>query len=128
MTATTAKGLVFTAHPIVDVLMPPVSLGTQRAWLGRPGGEQQLLEYWQQHEGLIKDSADDPFNHGFELPFWPDLWAMIEAKDETYALGGNGPGKTEIGAKLVVKTLTKRPGLKILCISQNQATSKQNQQ
>lgn len=124
----TATSLVFTPHPIVDVLLPPIDAAAQRRWMRLPNGDRDLLDYWERHEGLIRDAGADPLNYGFELPFWPDLWDLVEAKDETYALGGNGVGKTEIGAKMVVKTMLKRPGMKVLCISQNETTSIQIQQ
>lgn len=131
MTATqeSRKGeLEFTAHPIVDALIKPLPFETQMAWLRRPGGQEELIEYWENHEGMVNDAADDPLVKGFELGNWADLRAMFKEKEETFALGGNGSSKTEAGAKLAVEILCSDQRRKVLCISQNDTTSKQNQQ
>ena len=122
------KHFVFTKHPVANVLIPPLSLRQIREWSVKPGGADKLLSYWEDHEKLIREANEDPLRHGFELEFWNDVRAFIKQKDEIYALGGNGPGKTEIGGKLVVEKLISAGGMKVLCVATNDGSSKQLQQ
>ena len=129
MTATQEQPrLKWTPHPIVDALVPPCTEEELRAWLARPGGFDQALAYWEHHEALIKEAEEDPLHKGFELAFWQDFREFLARKDELYALGGNGPGKTEIGGKLVCEKLCSDRGMKVLCVAQNENASKQLQQ
>ena len=89
---------------------------------------EEIEEYWRERELRIQRSVDDPLRHGFELPFWAEVRALLARKDEVYALGGNGPGKTEIGGKLVAEKLCEAPGMKVLCVATNDGSSKQLQQ
>ena len=121
-------GLKWTRHPVVDGWLPPLAETEIRQWLKRPDGETQVLQYWTEHERLVRESVEDPLNHGFELPYWQDIWAMIERKAQTYLLGGNGTGKTEIGGKAAVRQLLAGPNKKVLCVSQGDGVSKGLQQ
>jgi len=95
---------------------------------GAAGRGHEIEEYWREREQRIQRSIDDPLRHGFELPFWNDVRKMLARKDELFALGGNGPGKTEIGGKLVCEKLCEAGGMKVLCVATNDASSKQLQQ
>ena len=125
-----APQLKWTPHPLVDAdpRLRPLSEVELREWLKKPGGFDAALKYWELHEARIKAAEQDPLLQGFELPFWKDVWDLIERRDEVYGLGGNGPGKTEIGGKLVVDTLRAVRGRKVLCVAQNDNASKQLQQ
>ena len=125
-----APQLKWTPHPLVDAdpRLRPLSEVELREWLKKPGGFDAALKYWELHEARIKAAEQDPLLQGFELPFWKDVWDLIERRDEVYGLGGNGRGKTEIGGKLVVDTLRAVRGRKVLCVAQNDNASKQLQQ
>lgn len=120
--------LKWTRHPMVDRVIPPLNEEELRAWLAKPGGYDAALEYWRRHEAAIRESEEDPLRRGFEFEFWKDFRELLARKDEVYALGGNGPGKTEIGGKVVVETLMRQRGMKVLCVAQNENASKQLQQ
>lgn len=113
---------------MVDRLIPPLSPAEIRLWLQRPEGYEAVLKYWEQHEAAIREAKEDPLHHGFELPFWYDVRDLFGKKNELYALGGNGTGKTEIGGKLTAEILCSTSGMKVLCVAQNEAASKINQQ
>ena len=123
-----AQGLVWTAHPIVDVLAPPLPVEEIRRWLARKGGFDAVMEYWTNHEAMIREAEEDPLYHGFELGFWQDVRRFLAQRDWVYLLGGNGPGKTEIGGKLVPEWLCANSGTKVLCVATNDGASKQLQQ
>jgi len=118
----------WTKHPIVDVIAPPLSVEELKAWARRPNGEAMALEYWTRREALIREAQEDPLRQGFELGFWKDVRALLGRKDCVFALGGNGPGKTEIGGKLVSETLCNESSRKVLCVATNENASKQLQQ
>jgi hypothetical protein len=120
--------LKWTAHPIVDELIPPLSEEQLKAWVRKPGGFDAALEYWKRHESMIREAEEDPLRRGFELPFWYDFRELLARRDELYALGGNGPGKTEIGGKLAVESLVEARGRRVLCVALNENSSKQLQQ
>ena len=123
-----AANIKWTRHPIVDVLIPPLAVAELQGWLTRPGGYEAALQYWSRHEQAIKDAEADPLRRGFELEFWKDARALLGRKNEVYALGGNGPGKTELGGKIACETLCAEPGRKVLCVATNENSSKQLQQ
>lgn len=108
--------------------MPALSEEEVRTWLKRIDGYEKVLEYRKFRERAIQEADEDPLRKGFELPFWHDFREFLSRKDELYALGGNGPGKTEIGSKLVVETLVSTRGMRVLCVAQNETSSKQLQQ
>jgi hypothetical protein len=126
-TAPTAQ-LKWTAHPVADELVPALSESELDAWLAQPGGDAAVLEYWDARERMIRESDEDPLRYGFELPFWKDVRTILENRDELYALGGNGPGKTEIGGKIVAETLCYNSNKRVLCVATNENSSKQLQQ
>ena len=121
-------GLKWRRHPVVDGWLPPLTDREVLAWLARPNGEAEVLQYHEERERLIRESQEDPLVHGFELPYWADIWAMIERKAQTYLLGGNGTGKTEIGGKAAVRQLLAERGRKVLCVAQGDSVSKGLQQ
>lgn len=122
--------LKWTPHPIVDgdPNTRPLTREEICTWLARPNGPELVLKYWELHEERIKEAERDPLEHGFELPFWKDFRNFLANRDELYALGGNGPGKTELGGKLVVEMLRKQRSMKVLCVAQSENASKQLQQ
>ena len=121
-------GLKWTRHPVVDGWLPPLAETEIRQWLKRPDGETQVLQYWTEHERLVRESVEDPLNHGFELPFWREVRALLERKRQVFMLGGNGTGKTEIGGKITVEQLCAGKNMKVLCVATNDGASKQIQQ
>jgi len=126
--APAAASLKWTKHPIVDELIPPLSDEELKAWLSKKGGYEAALDYWNRHEAMIREAEEDPLRRGFELPFWIDFRQFFARREKLYALGGNGPGKTEIGGKLVVEMLVGVRGRKVLCVALNENSSKQLQQ
>ena len=118
----------WTEHPIVGQLAPPLPEEEIRRTLTKPNGYEMVLQYWEERERWIKQAEEDPLQSGFELPFWQDLRDLLARKDHLYALGGNGPGKTEIGGKLAVEMMCREKSRKILCVATNENSSRQLQQ
>lgn len=125
-----APALKWTPHPLLDCdpRMRPLTEPELKSWLAKPNGLDSALQYWQLREDRIKEALSDPLERGFELPFWGDFRKFLSERDELYALGGNGPGKTELGGKIVVEKLRSERGMKVLCVAQNENASKQLQQ
>jgi hypothetical protein len=122
-------------HPLVDLEYPALSREEIARVLAR-GGDDTLVKYVEERNRRIDDADADPLRKGFELPHWPDVRHLILQKDETYILGANDSGKTELVGKLACEVLTGRltwpnmhPGkMKVLCVAQSEGASKQYQQ
>ena len=115
----------WTPHPILE---PPCS-----AVLGRldPDSDEDRAwltgVHWQYHE-LIRLSREDPYRHGFVLPHWKEALDEMHGVDEEWIFGGNRSSKSAFSAWLVVQSLMKNAGSRILCWSQNDEVSKTLQQ
>ena len=127
-TNTTNGTLVWTAHPVIDVIeggrYRALSDAEIQGLLAAGTPAEAVEAYWQEREARIRRSVDDPLRHGFELPWWAEVRALLARKAEVYALGGNNPGKTEIGGKLAVEALLAKPGAKVLCVTLHDDYSK----
>ena len=123
--------MVWTAHPVIDVIeggrYRALADAEATALLANGTTEDEIVEYWREREERIRLSVEDPLRFGFELPFWADVRALLARKAEVYALGGNNPGKTEMGGKLAVEALLSKPGAKVLCVTLNDDYSKLQQ-
>jgi hypothetical protein len=90
--------LRFTDHP---VWKKPLS-DEEMEWL-LENDPALLQKLWEAHEGRIKAAEDDPLNHGVELEHWGYAEERLETSLSVMALGGNRSGKTEWGARCVVR-------------------------
>ena len=124
------KGVSWTAHPVYDRIMPPIT-DEQMVTLARKLGVQaaafEVQSYRAKREELIQLEAADPLRYGFDLPHWKDARSFLSNRDELVALGGNGSAKTEFGGKLVNEIIS-RPNKFVLCVTTNEDLSKQKQQ
>ena len=122
---------VWTPHPVIDVIeggrYRALADAEIAALLASGTTEEDIVEYWREREARIERSIEDPLRFGFELPFWAEVRALLARKAEVYALGGNNPGKTEMGGKLAVEALLSKPGAKVLCVTLNDDYSKLQQ-
>lgn len=128
---------IFKEHLVQPHPVFPLPTAEQLAGcLSVQGGLEQFQEALRARSAAIDLMESDPLHHGYELPHWPDVRAIIMQKDETYVLGANDSGKTELAGKLANEVLTGRlnwPGIhagprKVLLVSQEDGASKQFQQ
>jgi len=113
-------------------------------YVGRhPGGAKSAIDVisgWNdRREHLIQCEIHDPLSNGWEPPPMRILRKLIEGTyvdpqgvthkaNDILMLGGNGSGKTDMGGKLIVETLMKRPRTEARAFSQNEKTSINYQQ
>ena len=115
--------LRFTDHP---VWKKPLS-DEEMEWL-LENDPALLQKLWEAHEGRIKAAEEDPLNHGVELEHWGYAEERLETSLSVMALGGNRSGKTEWGARCVVRAAIKNPGSVIVCFAQDEDASVRIQQ
>ena len=128
MNAAEYDKLKWTAHPLLEEVMPTLDWPAVQRLLAVPGGDEKFIRYYQVREETIARAQADGLRHGFDLPHWKDMRHLWNQKMELYALGANGSAKTEFGAKLMAELLAGRPGARVLCIAQNEDASKLFQQ
>lgn len=111
--------------------------------LGQARGARAVDEYHRQREQFILNEQTEPLVYGWEQPpvvtvrallagtyvpgqfgvaLRPEFRQAAKAND-IVMLGGNGSGKSEVQAKVVVQTLTAGPGRESRSFSQNEQTS-----
>jgi len=108
-----------------------------------PGGPQAavdvIMQWHDKREELIAREQHDPLQYGWEPPPMRIVRALVEGTyvdpkgvrhkaNDVLLLGGNGSGKTDIGAKLVVETMIRTPKVEVRAFSQNETTSINYQQ
>jgi phage terminase large subunit-like protein len=120
--------LVWTTHPTIDRLCPPLGLEKISLMGDRPGGYRNVLNYWEQHEGMVREANEDPLNHAPDLPCWGALRHLLKNKKVIFNLGANGSGKTEGGGKITSEILTSGRGKRVLCVATNEDASIHYQQ
>jgi len=79
-------------------------------------------------EATLKLSEEDPYNHGFSLEHWVYAEEMLHKSLSVMCLGGNRSGKTEWGARAVVKAACENEGSIIVCFAQDEDASIRIQQ
>lgn len=117
--------LKFAPHPILEA--PGVDL----LQTYDPDSDTDLAELkglWEQYHRLIDLSREDPYRYGFVLNHWEECLAEFYGVDSQWIFGGNRSSKSQFSAWLVAQALVQNPGSLIFCWSQNDETSKLNQQ
>lgn len=119
--------LTFTKHPILDAKAPTdeeivaLATGSQE--------DKEILKRWhQQHEARVQLAEEDPIRHGFELEHWKYAEELLGQGRDVMCLGGNRSGKTEFGARAVVKAAIENPNATIICFAQDENASIEVQQ
>ena len=119
--------IVFTSHPILSKDAP-----TDEEIIALASGNKEdveLLKDWHEsYELRVKQSDEDPLNHGFELEGWKHVDNFLETTNTVFVSGGNRSSKTECGARSVVKAALANPGAEIVCFAQDSDASIRVQQ
>ncbi len=119
--------LTFTKHPILDAKAPTdeeiVALAT-----GSQEDKEILKQWHKQHEARVQLAEEDPIRHGFELDHWKYAEELLGQGMDVMCLGGNRSGKTEFGARAVVKAAIENPNATIICFAQDENASIEVQQ
>ena len=119
--------LTFTKHPILDAKAPTdeeiVALAT-----GSQEDKEILKQWHKQHEARVQLAEEDPIRHGFELEHWKYAEELLGQGRDVMCLGGNRSGKTEFGARAVVKAAIENPNATIICFAQDENASIEVQQ
>lgn len=95
--------------------------------LAAPNTAQELLSFLDARAQSIRAEEWDAFRHGFEFPCWADARRLLAEKDEVFALGANGSGKTELAGKMMVEAMLKS-GARVLGVTRTEELSKAFQQ
>lgn len=95
--------------------------------LASPATAQELLSFLDSRAQSIRAEEHDAFRHGFEFPCWADARRLLAEKDEVFALGANGSGKTELAGKVMVEAMLKG-GARVLGVTRTEELSKAFQQ
>ena len=82
----------------------------------------------QEREEVLKQAEEDPMNHGFELEHWKYAEERLCNSLSIMCLGGNRSGKTEAGARFVVRAAVENPQSVIVCFAQDEDASVRIQQ
>ena len=82
----------------------------------------------QDREATIKLAEEDPLNHGFNLEHWGHAEDKLHKCLSVMCLGGNRSGKTEWGARTIVKAAIENPLSVIVCFAQDEDASIRIQQ
>ena len=91
-------------------------------------GLEKLIEMHKMHESAVANSIEDPLNFGIELKGWGYADEMFEKYDTCMCFGGNRSGKTEYGARSVVRAAIENPNSIIVCFAQDADASIRTQQ
>ena len=113
----------WTKHPILK--LPTKG---QLSKLLEEKGAQAVHEVWKAREDAIKLSNENPLYHGFTLEGWVYADEMLQHYDTLMCFGGNRSGKTEFGARAVVKAAIENPNSIIVCFAQDNDASIRIQQ
>lgn len=135
-----AAGLEWTVWPTQAMPTDERVLEFVRTFPGGKAAAVQIVHEWnQRREELIAQETLDPLQFGWEPPpmrivrqlmagTYTDPSGTKHKANDVLLLGGNGSGKTDIGAKMVVETLIKAPRVEVRAFSQNETTSINYQQ
>jgi hypothetical protein len=118
-----------TDHPILKKI-PLAKIKEYVAPEGKvlPDRVVEIHQKIQDREATIKLAEEDPLNHGFNLEHWK--WAEDKLHNclSIMCLGGNRSGKTEFGARTVVRAAIENPESVIVCFAQDEDASIRVQQ
>ena len=129
----------FAEHPLIDLAengkYRALSEAECRAMVAKLGAPA-LTAYVEERQRRLDRAAQDPLQHGFELPHWKMNREELQTADLLFNFGGNGSAKTTFDAKLVVEVLTGRltwPAMRprpflVLCVAQDDTVSRVVQQ
>jgi len=112
-----------TPHPLVPVPTPEDLLLVKEMQV-----EVAVFKLLQAREERIEKSNEDPLNHGFTLEHWDYAEDALNTRSTIMCLGGNRSGKTEFGARSIVKAALENPGSEIVCFAQDSDASIRIQQ
>lgn len=136
----TAAGLPWTLWPTQHTPTDAEILAFCKTFAGGPQKAAAIVHEWHaRREELIAREQHDPLQFGWEPPPMRVLRALFAGTytdpegnthkaNDVLLLGGNGSGKTDIGAKLVVETMMRSPRVEVRAFSQNETTSINYQQ
>lgn len=118
-----------TPHPILK----PIPLAEIKKYVTVNGkiDTDRVLEIHQKikdREATLKLAEEDPINHGFNLEHWKYAEDMLHNSLSIMCLGGNRSGKTEFGARAVVRAAIENAGAIIVCFAQDEDASVRIQQ
>lgn len=120
----------FTDHPVLKAPTPEFIKSLCFNEDGSSDGEglAKLIELHRIHEEAIKNAESDPLNYGVTLKGWVYADGMLDHYDTLMCFGGNRSGKTEYGARSVVKAALENPNAIIVCFAQDADASIRTQQ
>ena len=118
-----------TDHPILK----PIPLDKIQKYVAPDGKvlRGRVVEIHQKildREATIKLAEGDPLNHGFQLEHWGHAEDKLKSCLSVMCLGGNRSGKTEWGARTIVKAAIDNPLSVIVCFAQDEDASIRIQQ
>ena len=101
----------FSAHPVLKAPTPEVikALCFNADGSTNKGGLEKLIEMHRMHEDAVANATADPLNFGITLQGWVYADSMLDLYDSVMCFGGNRSGKTEYGARSVVKAAIENP-------------------
>lgn len=88
----------------------------------------EVHEKIKQREETLELAETYPLRHGFILDHWEYAEDILINRTTVIALGGNRSGKTEWGARTIVKAALENPNSKIVCFAQDSDASIRVQQ
>ncbi len=124
-----------TPHP----LLPLPTAADVEIILARPGGAEELAEFYSIREKRIRQALEDPFHFGFELSVeidgekiepWKDADDLLARDDvEILALwGGNRSSKSHYAASRISHAAEKFGNSTFVCLAEKEETSIATQQ
>ncbi len=110
-----------TPHPILK----PIPLAELKKYVTVNGqvDTDRVLEIHQKikdREATLKLAEEDPLNHGFNLDHWQYAEELLSKSMDVMCLGGNRSGKTEFGARAVVRSAILNEKATIICFAQDE--------
>ena len=116
-------------HPVLR----PIPLEEIKRYVmvdGKPdvGRMVEIQQKIQEREDTLKLAEEDPLNHGFDLEHWKYAEELLCNSLSIMCLGGNRSGKTEFGARAVVRAAVENPNSVIVCFAQDEDASVRIQQ
>jgi len=120
----------FTKHPVLKAPTPEQikALCFNADGTTNADGLAKLIEMHRMHEDAVANAVSDPLNFGITLKGWVYADAMFDLYDTCMCFGGNRSGKTEYGARSVVKAALENPNSIIICFAQDADASIRTQQ
>lgn len=120
----------FTEHPVLKAPTPEFikKLCFNEDGSSNEEGLAKLIELHRMHEDAIENAEADPLNYGITLQGWVYADGMLDLYDTLMCFGGNRSGKTEYGARSIVKAALENPNSIIVCFAQDADASIRTQQ